>query len=143
MNDDELVIDGNNFDQYFFDVKKFGPQPGQIMARYIAKAELIGGEEKGYLIELLATNPMGAEMGIQIARNAFGAKEDDCIKLCKAITVDLLNGMSKNDVLEKPYSFTLEKFFWTKEEYVPKGDPHWQAIKVSVLIPPEKNEEEE
>ena len=143
MNDDDLVIDQSNFNDYYFPVEKFGPKPGQVMARYMAKAELIAGDEKGYLIDLLVTNPMGAEMGVQIARTAFAAQEIEAIKLCKAITEDLLSGMSKDEVMNKPYKYTLEKFFWTKEEYVPKDDPHWTAIKVTVLKDPEKNEEEE
>ncbi len=141
--DDNLVIDASNFDQYFFDVKKNGPKRGQVMARYVSKAELVAGEEKGYLIDLLLTNPLGAEMGVQIARNAFAAQEKDAIKLCKEVAQDLLNGMGRQQVMEKPYSYTLEKFYWTKEKYVPKDNPHWQVIKVTILKDPEKNEEEE
>lgn len=142
-NDDDLVIDSGNFDQYFTDVKKAGPKQGQIMARYLSKAELVAGEEKGYLIDVLLTNPMGAEMAVQIARNAFAAQEGDAIKLCKAIAKDLLSGMDKQQVMEKPYSYTFEKFYWTLEKYVPKNDPHWQAIKITILNDPEKIEEEE
>jgi hypothetical protein len=141
--DDNLVIDHTNFDQYFFDVKKFGPKHGQVMARYLANAELIAGDEKGYLIDLLITNPMGAEMGVQIARNAFAAQEKEAIRLCKEMAQDLLNGMSRQQVLEKPYKYTLEKFYWTRENLVPKNDPHWTVIKVTILKEPEKNEEEE
>lgn len=141
-NEEDLVIDDSNFDQYFFDVKKNGPKKNQIMARYVSKAELIDGEEKGYLIDILLTNPMGAEMAVQIAKNAFAAQESEAIILCKNIAKDLLNGMSKQQVLEKPYSYTLEKFFWTEEKYVPENDPHWQVIKISFLVDPEKNEDE-
>ncbi|MDN4642347.1 hypothetical protein QCD70_19050, partial [Agreia sp. PsM10] len=83
------------FDHYFSDVKKSGPKPGQILARYLARADLIAGEEKGYLIDILNSNPMGAEMGVQIARNAFAAQEVEAIKLCKQIAKDLLSGMTK------------------------------------------------
>lgn len=140
---DELIIDANNFAEYFFDINKFGPQTDQIMARYCAKAELIESEEKGYLIDLLITNPKGAEMGVQMTRKLFAATEDDAISICKAIVTDLLNGKSRDDVLKKPYSFTLEKFYWTKEEYVPKNDPHWRAIKITMIKEPEKKEDEE
>jgi hypothetical protein len=144
MSDDELVIDDSNFGSYFFDVKKHAPKEGQVMARYIAKAELVGGEEKGYLIDMLITNPMGAEMGVQMSQNLFGAQEKEAIKLCKDIAQDLLNGIPRHQVMEKPYSYTLERFYWTEEKYVPKDDPHWQAIQVTILLNnPEKNEEEE
>jgi hypothetical protein len=141
MND--LVIDGSNFATYFFDVRKHGPKPGQIMARYLAKAELISGEDKGYLIDLLVTNPLGAEMSVRMMQTMFASQEADSIRVCKEIATDLMNGMSKNQVLEKPYVYTLEKFYWTKEDYVPKGDPHWQIIKVTILNQSEKNKEEE
>jgi hypothetical protein len=139
----EFVINDSNFDQFFHCIKKNGPKHGQIMARFISKAELIAGEEKGYLIDLLVTNPMGAEMGVQVARKAFDAQESEAIKLCKSIAKDLVNGMTKQQVMEKAYSYTLEKFFWTEEKYVPKDDPHWQVIKVTILNEPEKKEEEE
>jgi hypothetical protein len=142
-NNDELVIDQSNFDKFFFDVKKTGPKPGQVMVRYVANAELIAGDEKMYLIDLLVTNPLGAEMGVQIAKNAFGAQDSDAIKLCKSIARDLIDGMTRQQVLEKPYKYTLERFFWSKEEYVPKDDPHWQVIKVHILLDPEKKDEEE
>lgn len=140
--EDDLIIDDSNFDQYFTDVKKAGPKKNQIMARYISKAELISGEEKEYLIDILLTNPMGAEMAVQIAKNAFSAQEGDAIKLCKAIAKDLVDGMSKQQVLDKPYPYTFEKFYWTHEEYVPKDNPHWQAIKITILNDHEKIEEE-
>lgn len=139
---EELVIDGSNFSSYFKDVKKTAPCRGDVMARYIAKAELIAGEEKGYLIDLLISNPMGAEMGVQIARNAFGAQEMESVKLCKMIAIDLMEGKTKQEVMEKPYSYTLEKFFWTKEEYVPKNNPHWEIIKVTIINPEKLDEEE-
>lgn len=138
---DELVIDQSNFGEYFFDVKKNGPKPGQVMARYLARAELVSGDEKGYLIDVLLTNPMGAEMGMQIARNAFAAQELEGVKLLKAMATDLMNGMSRQQVLEKPYAYTLEKFYWTKEEYVPKNDPHWRVIQVTIINDPEKKED--
>jgi hypothetical protein len=129
---DELVINGENFNQYFFEVNLHSPKPEQIMARYCAKAALIESEEKGYLIDMLTTNPKGAEMGVQMARKMFGAKEDDAVALCKEIVSDLLRGKDRDEVLKKRYPFTFEKFFWTKEEYVPKNDPHWKAIKITI-----------
>lgn len=130
---DDLVIDHNNFSDYFSDVKFHGPKPGEVMARYVAKAELVAGEEKGYLIDLLITNPKGAEMGVQMTQNLFGATESDAIRVCKRIAEDLILGLSKEEVMEKPYDYTLEKFYWTKGEYVPKDDPHWQVIKITML----------
>lgn len=141
--EDELVIDASNFHEHFFDVKKCGPKPGQVMARYCAKAELIEGEEKGYLVDLLITNPKGAEMGVQVTQNLFSAKETDAIAVCKAIVTDLLNGKTRDDVMKKPYPYTYERFYWTKAENVPKNDPHWKVIQITLLNDPEKTDEEE
>lgn len=137
---DELVIDQSNFHEYFQDIKT-PPQPGQYMARYVARAELCEGEEKAYLIDMLLNNHLGAEMGVQMSQNMFGATEKDAISMCKEIAKDLASGMTKEEVLKKPYSFTFEKFFWTKEEYVPKDNPHWQLIKTTFIM--EKPEETE
>lgn len=145
MNDkeDELVIDQSNFDQYFFDIKKHGPTEGQIMARFCAKAQLMNSVEKQNLVDVLLTNKEGAEIGVNMSQNTFSCTESEAVKLCKEIVLDLLNGKSKTEVLEKPYTFTIEKFFWTREEYVPKNNPHWKAIKITVIKEPEKTNEEE
>ena len=41
---------------------------------------------------------------------------------------DLMSGMSVDDVMKKPYKFTVEMFFYTKKEYLPKNDPHWTTV---------------
>jgi hypothetical protein len=43
---------------------------------------------------------------------------------------DLLSGMSRDEVARKEYQFTIEMFFYTRPEYVPKDDPHWSAISI-------------
>lgn len=143
MNSEEPIINESNFEQYFFDVKKHGPKKGQIMARFCAKAEMMTSPEKDNLIQLLLTNPKGAEMGVNMLQHTFSAQEKDAIEVCKKIVKDLLEGKSKQVVLDTPYSFTIEKFFWTTEDCVPKNDPHWKAIKVTMLIDPEKTDTEE
>ena len=49
MSDSELIIDENNFEQYFFDVRRHKPQKGQIMVKYTAIAEFIDTNERGEL----------------------------------------------------------------------------------------------
>jgi len=44
--DPELVIDQNNFNDYFFDVRKFSPKQGQILAKFSAVAIFGDGPEK-------------------------------------------------------------------------------------------------
>ncbi len=137
---EELVIDQSNFDQYFFPIKKFGPKKGQVMAHYMAIAELVPGEEKGYLVRILATNPRGAEMGVQIMMNAFHSRDADAIRVCREIVEDLVGGMTEEEVVAKPYKYHFDMFFWTKEEYVPKDDPHWDVIRLINTQMPEEQE---
>jgi hypothetical protein len=85
---------------------------------------------------------MGAEMGVKMAQNMFGATEIDGIRLCKEIATDLVKGKSREEVLETPYSYTLEKFYWTKDEYVPKNDPHWKVIQITIFNATEEKKEE-
>lgn len=136
--DTELVIDDSNFNEYFFEVKKHPPKSGQIMARFCAKAEILRSPEKDNLICLLLNNSKGAEMAINMVQHTFCSTEKDAIYICKSIIKDLLIGKSKDQVLDTPYSYTFEKFYWTTEECVPKNNPHWKVIKITMVNDPEK-----
>ena len=41
---------------------------------------------------------------------------------------DLLAGMTEEDVALKPYKYTLEMFFYSNPNNIPKDDPHWSII---------------
>ena len=50
---EELIIDDNNFGQYFRDCRISRPERHDVMARYSAIAEFIDGQMKKDIIHLL------------------------------------------------------------------------------------------
>lgn len=129
---DDVVIDATNFKDYFFDVKNFKPKKGQIMAKYSAMAELVKGEEKKILIQLLAA-PDKARAATAFMKKIMLATEADAMKVPIEIAKDLASGMDEKKVLNKVYKFQVEAFFYTWPECVPQGDPHWQCITIQDL----------
>ena len=97
----DILITEENFDQYFFDVRKHMPKKGQIMACYRSIAELVEGNEKKNLIDLLM-NTDKAIAATQVMRKLFLASEDDAVKIPREITQDLLD-IGYDEVLKKPY----------------------------------------
>lgn len=127
MSDDNLVIDSSNFHEYFFDVRKFKPQPGQVMAKYTAVAYLEDGQLKRDLIDLLL-KPGKAEAAVRVMRVLGGAVEKDSYRVPREMAADLASGMSVEEVANKSYKFLLEHFFWADRDVVPQDDPHWYTI---------------
>lgn len=129
----ELIIDDTNFDQYFKDVLTNRPQPGDIMACYKAIAELRNGDLKEQIVESLFLENIGPKKAVTLMTKLGKAPRQEAIKVVKNIFMDLYNGMSKNMVIAKTYEYLFEIFYYTKEEYVPKNDKHWQIIKIQNL----------
>jgi len=128
---EELIIDEKNFEQYFFDVRRFAPKRGQIMARFMAKADFIDGMMKKNIIDLLQKDK--ALAAVQVMRKLGCATDQDAIKICKEVCEDLIAGMTDEEVENKVYRYTMESFYYTKKEYVPLDDPHWSLISVKNL----------
>ncbi|RDJ35290.1 MAG: hypothetical protein DWQ19_10775 [Crenarchaeota archaeon] len=126
MTNEEIVIDENNFNQYFFDVRTHKPKKGQIMACYSAMAELVCSNEKKQMMDLLRMHDK-AYAATQVMRKLLFASELDAIKVPKQILEDLKSGMSDDEVLDKPYKYKMEMFFYTEPQYLP-ADPHWSSI---------------
>lgn len=122
-----LEITNENFEEYFRDVRKTAPRKGEVMVRYISGAEFISGHEKRHMIQLVQMKGK-MEAATQIMRKLLFASEIDAYRVPKAILSDLIEGLSEEEVLEKPYPYTIEIFYYTKPEYVPKDDPHWSQI---------------
>lgn len=111
----------------FLDASNNSPKPGQILANYRAIAEFVGGEDKSLVIELLRTNPVGAEMAVQIMRGKIRATEGSAIACCRQMAEDLISGLTVEEVLEKPHKIQVEYGFYTNRENVPV-DPHWSIL---------------
>lgn len=128
MSEMETVIDESNFEKYFFDVRRFKPQRGQVMARYMAVAEFIDGMMKKNIIDLLHKDK--AEAAVAVMRKLGCATEGDAIRVVREVCDDLVSGMGVEEVEKKAYKYTLESFYYTQKEHVPVDDPHWSLINV-------------
>lgn len=126
MSEEQIVIDETNFGDFFHDVRFHRPKPGQVMARFAAKADFVGGTQKKDVIDLLKKDK--AYQATAVLRKLHHAKEPDCYRVCREICEDLLI-MSEEEVEQKPYPFVLEMFFYTQKELVPKNK-HWETIQV-------------
>lgn len=124
----ELVIDESNFDKYFRDVKTSSPQKGDVMAVYRASAELTAGQLKEQIVNSLCSEDIGARKAVQLAVKLARTSRKEAIKLVKQICSDLYGGMPKGDVIAKSYRYIFEMFFYTKKDYVPTDDKHWEVI---------------
>ncbi|MGH7174896.1 MAG: hypothetical protein ACREGR_00870 [Minisyncoccia bacterium] len=128
LSPDELVIDENNFGEYFFDVRQNKPKPGQVLAVYAAMAELVEGKLKEDLVYLLTQCKGGGESASRVMRKLGGASEKDSFRVPREMAEDMLNGLSPADVMAKPYKYRAEFHFYTKPEYIPRNDPHWSSV---------------
>lgn len=125
---DEIIIDENNFEQYFRDTSNHRPEAGDVMVFYKSNAELQAGDLKGQMIDSLYEERIGPQKAMQIFIKMGKAAHQEALKVVKEICSDLHSGMSKDEVMEKPYKFFLQLSFYTKKEYVPVDNPHWELI---------------
>jgi hypothetical protein len=128
--EEELVITEENFSEYFRDVRVSSPEKGEIIAQYSACAEFVDGNEKQQIMSLLTSTENKMEATAQVMRKLLHASEIDAYRVPRMMAEDLLSGMSEDEVAAKPYKYTLEMFFYTKPENLPKDDPHWSSISV-------------
>lgn len=125
----ELVITEKNFNQHFFDVRQNKPQRGQVIACYSAMADFVRGHEKQNIIDLILKTDKMLPCS-QVMRKLLFASEIDAYRVPRMMAEDLLNGMSVNEVQEKPYRYKVEMYFYTEPDKVPKDDPHWTIIEL-------------
>lgn len=129
---DDLVIDESNFDDYFFDVRKNAPKRGQVMACYVAEAELVDGDLKRDLIYLLSMTSKVSE-SVTLLRKIGLASEEDAVRICREIAEDLQEGMTAKEILAKPYTYKFQAFYYTDRELVPKDNAHWTVVELRNL----------
>lgn len=137
VDENGVVIDHTNFKDYFFDVRQHRPQPGQVLAKFSAVAVFGDGPEKRDLIKVLRKDK--AQAAAMVMRKIHCAREPDCYRVCREMCDDMIAGMSDDEVAKKEYEFVLEAFYYTKKEYVPKNDKHWELIEI-VKYNPETGE---
>lgn len=123
----ELVIDETNFHEHFFDVRQHTPKRGQVMARFTAIAQLVDGQLKRDLINLLR-NTEKAIPATNVMRKLGCATEGEATRVCIELAQDMLAGLSDDEVAQKVHEYQLESFYYTQPENVPQDDPHWSTI---------------
>ena len=122
----EIEITDENFSEYFRDVRQHKPNQDEVMACFRASAELVEGNEKRNLMDLLM-NTDKAVAASQVMRKLFNSTEEDSLRIPAEVCKDLLE-VGYNATLAKPYKYTLELFYYAKKEHVPVDDPHWSII---------------
>lgn len=128
MEEESIVIDASNFDQYFFDARKNRPKKGQVLAKFTAFAVFGSGQQKRDIIQLVKTDKI--YQASQVMQRIHMARVPECYRLLREICEDLYNGMTDEQVENKEYEFVIESIFYTNKQYVPKGDPHWETLSV-------------
>ncbi len=128
---EELIINDQNFNEYFYDVRTHQPQHGQVMACYTAIADFIDGPLKRDVLNILEYHD--ALSVPKIMKKVGCAAERDSYRIPIEMVKDLLSGMPREQVAQKQYRYTVEVFFYTKKECVPKYDPHWSVISIMNL----------
>lgn len=127
-----MEINENNFKEHFFPVgKRYKPQRGQVIARYRCCADLLDGTEKRTALSLVGKHRPTAQ---KILEKLVGMSEKESDKLLTVFEEELKSN-SFEEVAKKPHPFVLEKMFWTKEEFVPVDDPHWEVIRLTFCFP--------
>lgn len=124
----EVEITAENFNDYFFDVRRHKPKPGQIMAKFQAVAAFGPGQPKKDIIQLLKIDK--AYQATQVMNRIHCARVPDCYRICREIAEDLISGMSEAEVENKEYEFVLEACYYTNRECVPKNDLHWETLQL-------------
>ena len=127
---EELQITEENFSKYFRDIRQSKFEKGDIIAQYSAMAEFIDGGEKRQIISLLKDTENKMEATAQVMRKLLFSSEVDAYRVPRMMAEDLLSGMTVDECAKKPYKYTLEMFFYSKPENVPKNDPHWSIISI-------------
>lgn len=129
MEKEEVIIDETNFNNYFKEVNKSKPDKDDVIAAYRARAYLVEGDLKKDIINLLKTNN-GTDSAVKLLVKSAHCLYEDAINISKNICKDLSFGLTDEEILEKEYPYTLEIFYYTKEENIPKDDKHWSIMKI-------------
>ena len=140
---EQLIIDENNFEQYYHDIDKFKPEKGEVLACYESMAEFIDGDLKRDLIKLLMLNENAGEVAPRLMRKLAKATPESALAVTKEMAKDLLSGMSEDEVAAKPYPMHLKAFYYTRKEYLPENDKHWWSMSLIDVRHPNEGELDE
>ena len=131
---EDLIIDDSNFHEYFRDVESNNPKSGDCIAIFRSMAEIHDGDLKQRIVDNLLTNVFGATAALNMFIKEGRTDEESAIKLLKEIGADLASGMTREEVLVKPYTYLVEISYYTKKEFVPKDNKHWQFLNIKNVM---------
>ena len=116
------------FKEHFFDARIHKPKSGQVMAKFTAMADFIDGEDslKRDVIHYLLNIENGANTARVLLEKKAGFRYGDAISVLREMAIDLTQ-KNAQEVLDKPYRFVCEMFFYTEKQYIPDS-PHWEMI---------------
>jgi hypothetical protein len=126
--EDNLIIDESNFDKYFRNTRNSKKQKNDIIVMFSSSAVFSKGKLKEDIIDLLFYNFNSVNKCLGKLFKFAYASHSEGVKLCKDIMKDYINGMTKENIIDKEYPFVLQMFFYTKYKYVPMNDRRWMVI---------------
>ena len=89
------------------------------------------GMAKRNLVNLLRDTEK-AQPAVQVMKKLHFAHDADAIKLPLAMVVDMLSGMTADEVCAKRYPFLAEMFFYAPPDCVPHNDKHWEIVPLEI-----------
>lgn len=126
--DKDILIDASNFDKYFRNTRISKKKKNDVVVMFYSSATFSKGKLKEEIVNLLSTefNSVNKCLG-KLFKFAY-APYSEGLKICKSIVKDYIDGMSKDDIINKEYPFVLQMFFYTKEKYIPSNDKRWLVV---------------
>jgi hypothetical protein len=111
----------------FRDVRTSKPRRGDVMAQYQVVCEFGDGAAKRQIVNALRDSRK-AQAIVQVMRKLHFAHPRDAVSMPLAMVKDMLEGMTPEEVYDKPYHYLAEMFFYVDPKYVPAEDKHWTII---------------
>jgi len=126
--EDDIIIDDSNFHKYFRNTRNSKKQKNDIVVMFYTSAVFATGKLKEEIVDLLATEFSSVNKCLGKLFKFAYAPHVEGMKICKSIIKDYIDGMSKDDIINKEYPFVLQMFFYTKEKYIPRNDRRWLVV---------------
>jgi hypothetical protein len=133
MNEEpDIIVSDEDWGKYFFHVRLNKPKKGQIIARYTAMADMIEGFEKKNIINMLKNTDQVVPV-TQAMTRCLNATELESYRVPRRMVQDMIDGMTEEQVYQKPYRYQMEMLYYAFPEHIPQNDPHWSAVSISNL----------
>lgn len=126
--DKNISIDKINFDKYFRNTRTSKKKKNDIVVMFYSSAVFAKGKLKEEIVDLLSIEFNSVNKCLAKLFKFAYAPYFEGLKICKSIIKDYIDGMSKDDIINKEYPFVLQMFFFTREKYIPSNDKRWLVV---------------